>query len=203
MFFHHDYLDEAIDSEASEGPDGVGVFVVTMESGGDPTRIMADIDGLFENGPQAVQTTTEAEFQRQFVTMMGSVPTLINSIGGGVLFAILLAAVNTMIMAGRERTHQLGILKALGFGDGIAFGLLLFESMLLCLLGGGMGVGLAVLTGPAFGQVMSTMFPYYVVTPEAQMLGIGVAFAVGLLAGILPAWNAMRLKPVEALRLEV
>ena len=73
---------------------------------------MAEVDELFTNGPQRVQTTTEAEFQRQFVTMIGSLPRFIASIGAGVLFAIVLAALNTMLMAGRERTADLGILKA-------------------------------------------------------------------------------------------
>ena len=53
------------------------------------------------------------------------------------LLAILLACVNTMLMAGREQTHDVGILKALGFEDGSVFGLLLAQSLLLCLLGGG------------------------------------------------------------------
>src|SRR5690606_23952465 len=88
LFFQHDYLREALEQGAASGPHGVGVFMVNLLPGADHDEVARHIDALFENGPQRVQTTTEAEFQRQFVTMMGGVPTLLGSIGGGVLFAI-------------------------------------------------------------------------------------------------------------------
>lgn len=203
MFFRHDYLDEVLEAGAAQGPDGVGVYIVRLEPGAEPTRVMADIDALFENGPQVVQTTTEAEFNRQFVTMLGNVPALVNSIGAGVLFAILLAALNTMVMAGRERTQHLGILKALGFGDGTAFALLLSESLLLCGLGGALGAGLAAASNTVFSDTLATMFPGYAVTGEIAGLGLLLAVGVGLVAGVVPAWQAMRLRPVDALRAEV
>jgi putative ABC transport system permease protein len=203
MFFHHEYLDEAVEGGAADGPYGVGVYIIRMEPGAETTQVMANVDAMFENGPQVVQTTTEAEFNRQFVTMLGSVPTLLNSIGAGVLFAILLAALNTMVMAGRERTQQLGILKALGFGDGIAFALLLFESLFLCVLGGLVGVGLAKGSEMAFARMLAGMFPGFHIANDVLLLGLGVAVGVGLLAGIAPAWLAMRLRPVDALRAEV
>ncbi len=203
MFFHHDYLDESIDSGSVETIKGVGVYAAAITPGVEPTRVMADIDALFENGPQVVQTTTEAEFNRQFVSMLGNVPALLSSIGASVLFAILLATLNTMIMAGRERTHHIGILKALGFGDGTVFGLLIAESMLVCALGGALGVFFATGIGKALEPFLISMFPGFAILPETQVFGLALAASVGLLAGILPAWQAMRLRPVDALRAEV
>ncbi len=65
------------------------------------------------------------------------------------LFAIFFAVLNTMIMAGRERTRDIGIMKALGFTDGTIFRLLVAESLLLCGLGGGLGIALGGLAARA------------------------------------------------------
>lgn len=202
LYFQHDYLDEVLETGGATGPRGVSTFVAKLAPGAEATGVMADIDALFENGPQVVQSTTEAEFNRQFLTMMGNVPMLMNSIGGGVLFAIFLAALNTMIMAGRERTQQLGILKALGFTDGVAFGLLITESLILCGLGGLLGVGLATGLEAWLGTAMSQMFPNFSIRPETKALALGVSVLVGFLAGVVPAWRAKQLVPVRALRAE-
>ena len=205
MYFDYEYLAQSIESGEAQSLDGttsagVGVYVVDIGSEADATQVMADIDTMFENGPQCVQTTTESEFQRQFVTMLGSVPTLLGSIGGGVLFAILLAVVNTMLLAARERTHDLGVMKALGFGDLTAFALLLCESVLLCGLGGAVGVGLAKLAEAPLSIVLGPIFPGFAMRPEILIAGFAVAVTIGLVAGLVPAWAASRLRPVEALR---
>lgn len=202
LFFQHDYLREALEQGAASGPPGVGVYMVTLAPGADLVAVSREIDVLFENGPQRVQTTTEAEFQRQFVSMLGGVPTLLGSIGGGVLFAILLAVLNTMLMAGRERTRDLGIIKALGFGDGVAFALLMLESLLLCGVGGAIGVGLSLLSAPAFRDGLSQMVPGYAVTDETAALGLGLSLLLGVIAGAAPAWRAGRLRVIQALRPE-
>jgi putative ABC transport system permease protein len=161
------------------------------------------VDELFTNGPQRVQTTSEAEFQRQFVSMMGGVPVFLGSIGGAIVFAILLAALNTMLMSARQRTREFGILRALGFGDWTVFGLLVLESVLVCGLGGALGVGIMVAITPSLAASMSTMFPVFLLTRETIAMGLGLSFGVGLVAGMVPALEASRLDPVEALRMEV
>ncbi|MCO5171288.1 MAG: ABC transporter permease [Planctomycetes bacterium] len=202
LFFQHDYLREALEQRAASGPPGVGVYTITLAPGADLVDVSRRIDALFENGPQRVQTTTEAEFQRQFVSMLGGVPTLLGSIGAGVLFAILLAVLNTMLMAGRERTRDIGIIKALGFGDGVAFALLMCESLLLCGAGGALGVGLALLSAAPFREGLSQMVPAYDVTNETAALGLGLALLLGLIAGAAPAWRASQLRVIQALRPE-
>ncbi len=203
LFFDYDYLDEALEAGATGGPRGVGVYVLDIAGDADPVNVAAAVDALFENGPQRVQTTTEAEFQRQFVSMLGSIPTLLGSIGGGVLFAIVLAVLNTMLMAGRERTRDFGVLKALGFPDGTVFALLLGEALLIGALGGGLGVSLALLSEPALAEALRMIVPAYEVTRQTTAFGFGLSLAVGLLAGLFPAWLASRLECVEALRAEV
>lgn len=202
LYFRFDYLRESLETGGASGPKGAGVYMIKLAQGADVVDVSRRVDALFENGPQRVQTTTEAEFQRQFVGMIGGLPTLLSSIGGGVLFAILFAVLNTMLMAGRERTRDIGVIKALGFTDGVVFALLMLESLLLCGVGGAGGVGLALLLEAGTAAGLSSMFPGYDITPETIALGIGLALGLGVIAGIVPAWQASQLRVVQALRPE-
>jgi putative ABC transport system permease protein len=178
----------------------VGIFVVKMAPGADRTEVMSRIDALFEQGPQVVQTTTEAEFQAQFVSMIGNVPLFVSSIGGGVMVAILLAALNTMLMAAREQTRDIGVLKALGFGDGVVAGVLLWQSLALCAFGGGAGILLAASTEDAVAKMLGTVFPGYEVTAATLWSAAGATLLVGLVAGVGPALRARGLSVIDALR---
>lgn len=199
LFFHWDLFEKTMEEAMKETPQ-VGVFVIELEPGANVESVMATVDGLFENGPQRVQTTTEAEFNRQFVSMVGNVPRLVSFIGGGVLFAILLACVNTMLMQAREQLREIGVMKALGFSDGAAAMFLLSQSLLLVGTGGAVGIALALVTQAGIAGVLGGFFPGYAVAPQTISGAIGVTVILGLLAGAVPARVAERTKTVEAMR---
>jgi len=199
FFFHWDYFEQTMREIDGTTPN-VGVYVLEVKPGADVTSIMATVDAMFENGPQRVQTTTEAEFNRQFVSMVGNVPRLVSFIGIGVFFAILLACVNTMLMAAREQTHDVGILKALGFSDATMFRFYIAQSLFLCGAGGGAGILLALASQAGIAKAMGRYFPGYLIQPRTLALAIAVTLAVGFLAGIMPARAASRLRSVDALR---
>lgn len=198
LFFRWDFFKETCEA-GGETPD-VGVIFIKVAPNSDVPQIMADVDALFENGPQRVRTTTEKEFQRQFVTMIGNVPMLVTWIGGGVLIAILLACVNSMLMAARQQVHDVGILKALGFTDGAAFTVMISQALLLCGVGGGLGILLAVVAEPAVVTVLGTFFPGFAIQPATMAIAAAITLALGLVSGIVPAWQSARLRCVEALR---
>jgi putative ABC transport system permease protein len=203
LWFRFDYLQEALQAGAAGGPPGVGVYAIQLDPGADAIRVAAEVDRLFENGPQRVQTTSEAEFQRQFVSMLGSIPIFLSSIGGAILFAILLAAINTMLMSARLRTREFGILQALGFEAWVIFFLLMTESLLVSGGGGLLGVGLFLLAAPSLGAAVATVFPTFSVTQGTMALGILLSLLVGAIAGVIPAWQASQQNCVDALRAEV
>lgn len=200
LFFHTQYLDKSLETGEATGPQGAGLFVLRTAPGVDQTAMMSEIDAMYENGPQVVQTTTEAEFQAQFVSMIGNVPLFVNSIGTGVMIAILLAALNTMLMSAREQTRDVGVLKALGFPDGTVFGLLMAQSLVMCGLGGAIGIGMAKLFEPGMAKFLGTMFPGYEVTESTLLLAVVVTLAIGLLAGLAPAIRAKSMHVIQALR---
>jgi len=202
MFFHEDYLREAQDSKAALGPEGVGVIVALIEKSADPVAIGREIDRKYENGPQRTQTGPESEFQAQFVSMLGNVPLFLRSIGGAVTFAILLAVVNTMLLAAREQTRDVGILKALGFSSTVVFLLFFGQSIVLAALGGGAGIALAKSMEAPIRIGLSTMFPGYTVLDETVRNAILLALFIGIAAGVTPAFLVVRRKVVDALRTE-
>lgn len=200
LYFHYDYLRESLETGGATGPDGVGVYMLRLAPGADALAVQRDVDAMFENGPQRVQTTTEAEFNRQFVSMLGDVPSLLRMVGGAVLFAIFFAVLNTMLMTGRERTRDLGILKALGFTDRTTGALLVAESVLLCGLGALLGLCLAEVLERPFQLATSSFLPNFAFDRETLLLGAGIALATGLVSGLAPGLRAAHLQPVAALR---
>ncbi|HZM00712.1 MAG TPA: ABC transporter permease [Planctomycetota bacterium] len=202
IWFRFDYLDETLREGGATGPSGCGVYSINVLPTADPAQVIADVDALFANGPQRTLTTTEAAFQAGFVSMMGNVPFFVGTIGGAVVFAVFFSVVNTMLMSARQRTHEFGILKALGFSDGALGRLLLVESITLSLIGGAAGAAIAYFLQGGMLAVLGSMFPGYSVVPTTALMGLGVALIIGLVAGIAPAVLASRLVPTAALRSE-
>ncbi len=200
LFFHWDYFQRTLEAQKYGLPADVATYSIKTAPGADQVAIARAVEEQFAQGPQRVNCTSEAEFNAQFLTMLGSVPLFISAIGGGVLVAILFACVNTMLMAFREQTHDVGILKALGFTDGRVGFLLLVQSLLLCGTGGLLGIGLAKLTQPTLLDFLGSMFPGYEVTPAIMGMAAATTLAVGLVAGIAPYLSARRLACVAALR---
>ena len=116
-----------------------------------------------------------------------------------VLFNILLIAANTMAQTVRERTNELAVLKTLGFTNGTVLGLVLAESLFITLLGGGLGLGVAWLFVQG-GDPTGGALPIFVLPSRDVTIGAGLAVSMGVLAGLLPAVAAMRLRIVDALR---
>jgi putative ABC transport system permease protein len=112
---------------------------------------------------------------------------------------------NTIAMSVRERTHEYGVLRAIGFPPGHIVGFILGESLLVALVGGILGVVLTFVLinkglGPFIETNMASMFPYFRTPVSVMLTGLGLALGLGLLAGVLPAWSASQKKVTDALR---
>ena len=99
----------------------------------------------------------------------------------------------------RERTNELAVLKAIGFTDRGVLGLVLGESMLLTLMGGGLGLGLAWML-VSMGDPTNGALPVFFIPWRDLMAGVVLIGLMGLVAGILPALQAQRLQIADALR---
>jgi putative ABC transport system permease protein len=176
----------------------VGWYIVRIARPDDAPRVIAAIDGRFENSPYETKTETERSFAQAFVKQIGNIGFLITSIGAVVFFTLLLVTGNTMAIAVRERTGELAVLKTVGFRDGLILWLVLGESMVLALVGGTLGVLAARGAAPALSAFMYGARVY--LPAKGLAVGVGLALLAGILAGALPALSAMRLRVVDALR---
>jgi putative ABC transport system permease protein len=115
--------------------------------------------------------------------MYGNVPFLDRGDQPAVVFAILLVAANTMMMASRERTNEFAVMKTLGFEDGALFRLVLTEAAVITLGGGIAGAMLAKFVLEKTGFNAGGMLPPMTVSWTTVIIGIGIAVLMGLTSG--------------------
>ncbi len=194
FWLHHDYLVE-------KGPTYwkgiVGWYTVRVANPAQAVSVAKAIDAEFGNSAAETRTQSEAAFAAAFVNQMGNIEFLIRAIGSLVFFTLLLVTGNTMAIAVRERTNEIATLKAIGFQARFVLSLVLIESMLIALVGGLLGIGLSkVLIRQDLTQGLILLY----LPAQAVVAGVVVALTTGLVAGLIPALNAMRLNVATALR---
>lgn len=193
--FRYDYFDEG----RARGAGEVGWYTVQIKDPSRAAEVAKAIDNLFANSPFETKAEPEGAFVQGFVQQMGDIGTILVAILSAVFFTILLVAGNTMAQAVRERTEELGVLKAMGFTNGLVLALVLAESCLIAAVGGLAGLGLAwAMT--AGGSPVPEMLPVFYLPVRDVAIGVGLIFALGVAAGIIPALQAMRLQIAVALR---
>lgn len=197
IFFHWKYVNESLPAGRK---DLVGIYWLKVASPGDAPRVSAAVDAIYENSPQPTKTETEKAFQAGFIQMMGNVSFLLTILGSAIVFAILLVTLNTMMMAARERTTEIAILKTLGFTDGLVLRIVAAEALIVSLAGGVLGCGLAFLIFRRLDFTAGGMFPNFRVLPETVGWGLLLALGMGLASGFVPALTAARLPIASALR---
>jgi putative ABC transport system permease protein len=177
----------------------VGWYTIRMANPDDAPRIAKTIDNMYLNSPYETRTETESAFAEGWVKQFGNIKFLIVSIGTVVFFTLLLVTGNTMAISVRERTNELGVLKAIGFSDRTVLGFILGESMVIA-LAGCVGLLFALVAIPALSRAMAGLLPPLLVTAKTLAYGLIAAVVVGFASGILPAYGAMRMRVVNALR---
>lgn len=193
MFFPFTYLEQ----KGMGGSGQVGVYVLDLNSPERAVAVSQAVDQMFENSNAATRTESEQAFQAGFVSMYGNVPFVLRVIGLAVVFAILGIAANTMMMAMRERTMEFGVLKTLGFSDGTVFALVLTEAAIVTLGGGILG---ALLAKYGVSGLATGFLPPLQIEWTTMATGVGVALLLGAVSGLIPAYQASRLRIVDALR---
>jgi putative ABC transport system permease protein len=195
FFFRYDYLDE----NRARGEGQVGWYVVKIADASTSQTMASTFDGMFANSAAETKTTTEKGFVEGFAKQVGDIGAIMVAILVAVLFTMLLVAANTMAQAVRERTSEVGVLKTLGFSNGAVLLLVLGEAVLISVIGGGLGLLVAWLFVQQ-GDPTNGMLPIFVLPPRDVTIGAVLIVLLGIVAGVLPAVTAMRLKITDALR---
>jgi putative ABC transport system permease protein len=195
LFFRYDYFDEARAWNKGQ----VGWYLVRIKDPDQAAEVARQVDQEFENSAAETKTEPEGAFIQGWAKQIGDITLITATIMSAVFFTILLVSGNTMSQAVRERTGELGVLKALGFTSSQVLSLVLAESCLLAVLGGGLGLGLAWLMIKR-GDPTGGLLPLFFFPTTDVVVGVGLSIALGLCAGIFPALQAMRLRVADALR---
>jgi putative ABC transport system permease protein len=197
LYFNWDYFNEGMNRQ-----EFCGTFWTKVISAESVPVVTEEVDALFQNTTAPTKTETEKAFILSFISMMGNVQLLITSICSVVIFAIVLVAANTMAMSIRERTREIGVLKALGFRRSQVLILLLSESVAITLGGalvGSVGARLIFSNIDLAGITMGFLQRFYV-TPQTLAISFLIGLFVGLVSAGVPAWQASRRSVVDALR---
>jgi putative ABC transport system permease protein len=192
LLFRYDYFDEA----RPRGKGQIGWFTVRVHNPDEASEIAKKIDQEFANSPYETKSEPEGAMAAGFAQQFGDIGKIVMAVLSAVFFTILLVAGNTMGQSVRERTEELGVLKAMGFNNELVLMLVLFESCLLAFVGGGAGLLFAWLVIKPIPNVLPVLY----LPAKYMLVGLVISLLLGVVAGLLPAVQAMRLRIAEALR---
>jgi putative ABC transport system permease protein len=196
FFLRYDYLDQ---NRSPQLRDNVGWYIVKINDPDRAVELSHTFDSMFANSGSETKTTTEKGFVESFARQIGDIGTITIAIASIVLFMFGMVAASTMVQSVRERTNELAVLKTLGFGDGLIMILVLAESLFITALAGGLGL-LAAWAVVQRGDPTGGLLPIFVMPAETLIVGVVLMVLMGLIAGVAPAFGAMRLRIADALR---
>jgi len=196
MMFHWKYADERSIVKGQ-----VGWYVSQVADPDRAVQVANAIDRQFANSPYETKTDTEQAFSAQFASMLGNLNVLLGSVALAVVITTLFVAGNTMAMSVRERTTEIAVMRTLGFPSLTIFLLVVGEGIVVALLCGALGAVLAraIVNGEALG-VTGGFIPAFGVNNWNVGVGLALSLLIGVLAAVIPASMASRLKIVDALR---
>ena len=199
MYFHWARLNEGLPDRIKNS---VGVFTMKVANANDSPRVIRDVDALFANSEAETHTETEKAFRLQFVTGSSAILTALQVVSAVILVIMALILGNTMAMGLRERTGELGVMRAIGFLPKDVRALALREGAMLGALGGVIGCLLAqpVLRGVGRAAASIGFLSNVSYTLPTAAMTVAIAALIGAAASALPAIQAARMEIVNALR---
>lgn len=198
LFFHNDYINELLPVWAK---DQVGTISIIANSPEDVPKVAQAIDSIFVNTDAPTKTESEREFAMSFQTMFGGVKQFLYAIMAAITFSVLLIMGNTMAMTVRERTKEVGTLKAIGFKRHTIAMLFLAEALVVAIIGGVIGIGGASLLYRSID--LGTFIPYFqafVPTNETLIGAFVLTILVGFISILYSAYRVSGLTIAQALR---
>lgn len=200
FLFHWQYLSETLRQRMGQNADYVGIYFLKINDPSNAPVIAERIDAQFKNSRAETLTETEKAFQLGFVSMSEAILVAVNAVSLVIVVIIMAVMANTMSMTARERLAEYATLKALGFPPEFVVKLLFGESLVIALLGGGLGVLATLPLAAAFAHTVGELFPSFEVSPLTMLLQLLASIVVGVVAAAWPAWKMSRIDIVNGLR---
>lgn len=194
--------------ELFPGPDLAQFAFVKVSPDADVGEVKAQVERtLAQTGATGAEVVGFEEITQRIRTVLGGVQAFLAGIAGISILVGGIGVMNTMYTAVLERTREIGVMKAVGARDSQVLVMFLYESGLMGLAGGSLGllVGLGVAKAAAavVGRLFEMEEGFSAVASPGLILGaLAFSFVIGAISGLLPARRAAALPPVEALRYE-
>tara|TARA_B000000609_G_C24139804_1_gene330550 strand:+ start:43 stop:1128 length:1086 start_codon:yes stop_codon:yes gene_type:complete len=179
----------------------VGMIMVKAESAETGQNISRQIDEYFANSPYATRTGPESMIAIEMAGEFADIELIVNSILMSVFFTILLVSSNTLAQSIRERTGDIGVLKCLGYRDSTIFISVILEAITICFTAVLSGLFFTAILIPAI-EIMSggTMDDLITLSSSVILGGFAIGLVIAFMSAAVPAYNALNLKVVDALR---
>jgi putative ABC transport system permease protein len=200
MFFDWKYLDEAVKKNIPSKAGNVGWYVLQVNNPKEIANISSGVDALFKNSAAETKTETERAFNQSFISMYSALFTAMNFVSFVVIGVILLVLANTMAMSARERINEYAVMKTIGFSGKHLAALIAGEAIFIAIIGGLVGLLLAVPVALGFAQMFPTWFPNLPKMDTVVILAFAAAIVVGIVSAFFPALRAARMRIVDGLR---
>lgn len=192
--FHYKYFMET----QTFGGDWVGWLALVTQDPSMNQQVADTIDATFANSQAETDTSTEKAFNKAFIEQIGNIGLIIFGVVFMAFFTILIVVGNTMALAVRERTGEIAVLKTLGFSARRVFGMVLVESLLVALIGGFLGLAMGWLIIEGAKASMAQFLPNLAMGGDIIAQAVLYMIALGLVTGLIPAYNALRLNIITA-----
>ncbi|MDR2809465.1 MAG: ABC transporter permease [Tannerellaceae bacterium] len=198
--------------------DVIHLLVISIEQGTPIQRVVDDVTAVLKSqnqiapdDPQAVAVINLAAQFATFNNLFAGIDILVWLVGMGTLLAGIIGVSNIMMVTIKERTKEIGVRRALGAKPFNIISQVMSESLLLTALAGLLGLSLGVFILDMVTRILTaqppssdgeTFFTNPSVSIQTALAATGVLLFCGLLAGLIPAWRAMKIKAIDAIREE-
>jgi putative ABC transport system permease protein len=200
VWVHYDFFNRGLPREEQDKVAFISSEVVEPNQGG---RIAHEIDAAFEATPFATLSLEDRVLAQANLGSFQAILTALDVVSYLILGVVMSIVGNTVAMNVRERTHEYGVMRAIGFGARSLCALVLGEAALLGVLGAGIGLAISY---PLFESVVSRVlqeamnFPPIVIPRRVAWLALTLGAALSLLSGLVPMLRVGQLRVTDALR---
>jgi putative ABC transport system permease protein len=185
-------------------PDELTTIGIKLKKGVDSARLEEKLYKLPD-----VQVISLKQVKDTIMGLISTAKVMVLSIAIIAILIAMVGVINTILMSVHERFQEIGILKTIGAMPWDIFKLIWIETLILCAIGGVLGVGLALILSKVTSILIRYVMPYaptgglVLIDLKLVFITMAAVLCIGLLSGLYPAWKAGRIRPLEAIRSEV